>query len=99
MLNAHTRGSADDFFQVVDHPATVLGIGMKGIGIVAEPGDGDARLVHEGPHARHGLLIDVCHVEVRDARVASICLGRRPAHHLDASEALLGGEGQDFFQR
>ena len=39
------------------------------------------------------------HVEMGDAGVAAVGGARRPAHQFDAGEALVGGEGEHFFQR
>src|SRR5260221_222892 len=79
--------------------ASMLGIGMKGIWIVAEPRDGDTRLSHEIAHPRHGAVIDLRHVQVRDPRVTPIRLARRPAHELDARKPLVRGDGKDLFER
>ena len=45
-----------------------------------------------------GVLGEVRDVEVRDAGIAAFGLARRPAHEFDAGEALIGREGQDFFE-
>ena len=47
-----------------------------------------------------GLVVgEVGDVEVGDAGVAAVGPAGRPAHQLDAGEALVGGEGEDLLQR
>ena len=93
-----TRSRADDLFQVLDHAAAMVRIGMERIGIIAEPGDRHAGPIYQLQHARRLIVIDLGYVQMTDPGVAPIGFARRPAHQLNAGEPFVGGEGHDFFE-
>src|ERR1017187_2574772 len=71
---------------------------MQRIGIVAESGNLHAGLLHEASDSGDQLISDIGDIQMGDAGITPIGAARRPAHQLNASESLLGREGEDFLK-
>ena len=92
-------GRADDRLQVIDVDLRLGRVGSERVRVVAEAADLDAVLVEEAAHPVGAALVERRDVDVRDAGVAALGLALRPAHQLDAGEALGGGEGEHLLER
>ena len=97
-VDAEARRRLDHLLQMSDDAVAVAGIGMQRIGIIAESGNLHAGLVHEAAHLGDQSSLTLRDIEMGDAGIAPIGAAGRPAHQLDASEALVGGKGKDFFE-
>src|SRR4029077_2118166 len=83
------RGGADYFLQVFDDDATVVGVGVQRVGVEAEPGDGDAVFLDQVADAGGVGVGEARDVHVADTGVTPVGGAGRPAHQLDAAEALV----------
>ena len=97
-LHAQAWRRFDDAFQVLRHNPAMAGIRGEGIRIVAQAGDGHARLPCQLADSAEAFLGEVCDIEMADAGVAAVRASGRPAHQLDAGEALVAGHVHHLFQ-
>jgi hypothetical protein len=82
----------DDRAQVCDGDPPLLWIGRERVRVVAQRRDGDTCTLNQGVRLLGGGRIEAGDVDVGDAGVTALGPPARPAHHLHAVEALLGGD-------
>ncbi len=75
------------------------GIGVEGIRVVAERGDGDAVPLREGEGVFGLALGEASNVEMRDTGEFALRFSDGPAHDLDAGEGFIASEAEDFLER
>src|SRR5208282_355481 len=78
--------------------AAVFDIGVERVGIVAQSGDRYAVLADQVSDAPRLFVARLGDVDVGNTGVAALGGAGRPAHELDASEALVAGEGEYIFE-
>ena len=79
--------------------AAVGRVGVERVRIVAESRDSDAGLLDQLAQRPDARFAEVADVEVADAGIAALRPAGRPAHQLNAVEALVVSEGQNLVQR
>ena len=88
----------DDVTDVLDIDTRFGRIGREGVGIIAEPADGDAGLLHGFVDTPGVVGGEADHIDMRDAGVPALGFTLGPAHQLDAVVAVGGSEGGHFVE-
>lgn len=83
---------------MLDRDGCLVRISTQRIGVVAERAKSDLVVGEYAVYAGCICRRKVGHVDVRHASIAAVCFSNRPAHCLDALEALGGCECDNLFE-
>ena len=96
---AQQFGGHYHLLDVVDADLRFVLVRGEGVGVVAQPADGDAGGAGERVDPGGVLFGEADDVDVGDAGIAALRLAGRPAHQLDGGKAVVSGELDDLFER